>query len=79
MWLQFCKEGKVFYGQKPPRGQSTTTECMDNYQLLPEIYRSSPMGNSKLQSITTSYGQWRQRRKIQLTGRIPCTCMGSTP
>ena len=54
-------KGKVFYGQEPPSGESTTTECGFNYQLLAVIYRSSPMGSSYLQSTTTSYGQWRQR------------------
>ena len=35
----FIKEkGKVFYGQEPPNGESTTTECGFNYQLLPVIY-----------------------------------------
>ena len=43
--------------------------CGFNYQLLAVIYSSSPMGSSQLQSTTTSYGQWRQRRQIQLTGR----------
>ena len=38
--------GKVFYGQDPPSGESTTTECGFNYQLLAVIYRSSPMGSS---------------------------------
>ena len=38
------KKGKVFYGQEPPSGESTTTECGFNYQLLAVIYRSSPMG-----------------------------------
>ena len=55
-------KGKVFYGQEPPTGESTTTECGVNYQLLAVIYWSSPMGNSWLQSTTTSYAQWRQRR-----------------
>ena len=27
-------KGKVFYGQEPPSGESTTTECGVNYQLL---------------------------------------------
>ena len=31
-------KGKVFYGQEPPRGESTTTECGVNYQLLAAIY-----------------------------------------
>ena len=30
-------ESKVFYGQEPPSGESTTTECGVNYQLLPVI------------------------------------------
>ena len=37
--------GKVFYGQEPPSGESSITECGVNYQLLAVIYRSSPMGN----------------------------------
>ena len=57
-----CKKGKVFNRQEPPSGESTTTECKFNYQLLAVIYRSSPMGSSYLQATTTSYGQWRQRR-----------------
>ena len=28
----------VFYGQEPPSGKSTTTECGVNYQLLAEMY-----------------------------------------
>ena len=32
----------VFNGQEPPSGESTTTECVVNYQLL-EV--NSPMGN----------------------------------
>ena len=36
-------KGKVFYGQEPPSGESTTTECgVVNYQLLAVIYWSSP-------------------------------------
>ena len=31
-------KGKVFYGQEPPSGESTTTECGFNYQLLAVIY-----------------------------------------
>ena len=27
-----------FYGQEPPSGESTTTECGFNYQLLAVIY-----------------------------------------
>ena len=32
------KEGKVFYGQEPPSGESTTTESGVNYQLLAVMY-----------------------------------------
>ena len=32
------EKGKVFYGQEPPSGESTTTECGFNYQLLAVIY-----------------------------------------
>ena len=35
--INFSK-GKVFYGQEPPSGESTTTECRVNYQLLAVIY-----------------------------------------
>ena len=31
-------KGKVFYGQEPTNGESTTTECGVNYQLLAVIY-----------------------------------------
>ena len=31
-------KGKVFYGQEPPSGESTTTECGFNYQLLAVMY-----------------------------------------
>ena len=40
------KKDKVFYGQEPPSGESTTSECGFNYQLLAVIYWSSPMGSS---------------------------------
>ena len=32
-----ARKGKVFYGQQPPSGESTTTECGVNYQLLAVI------------------------------------------
>ena len=31
-------KGKVFYGQEPPSGESTTTECGVNCQLFAVIY-----------------------------------------
>ena len=45
-WSTHEKKGKVFYGQEPSIGESTTTEFGVNYQLLSVIYWSSPMGNS---------------------------------
>ena len=57
----YFRKGKVFYGHEPPSGETTTTECEVNYQLLAVIYLSSTMGNSSFQSTTTRYGQWRQR------------------
>ena len=32
------KGKKVFYGQEPPSGESTTTKCGVNYQLLAVMY-----------------------------------------
>ena len=31
-------KGKIFYGQELPSGESTTTECWFNYQLLAVMY-----------------------------------------
>ena len=31
-------QSKVIYGQEPPSGESTTTECGFNYQLLAVMY-----------------------------------------
>ena len=36
--LQLYVKCKVFYGQEPPSGESTTTECGFNYHLLSVIY-----------------------------------------
>ena len=38
------KTGKVFYGQEPPSGESTTTECGVNYQLLTVITKAAQWG-----------------------------------
>ena len=35
---------KVFYGQEPPSGESTTTECGANYQLLAVITEVAQWG-----------------------------------
>ena len=41
---QPTKEGKVVYGQEPPSGESTTTECGFNYQLLAVITKVDQWG-----------------------------------
>ena len=38
------KKSKVFYGQEPPSGESTTTECGVNYQLLAVITEAAQWG-----------------------------------
>ena len=45
LWWARDGKGKVFYGQEPPSGESTTTECGFNYELLAVIYWGSPMGS----------------------------------
>ena len=37
-------KGKVVYGQEPPSGESTTTECVFNYQLLAVITEVAQWG-----------------------------------
>ena len=37
-------KGKVVYGQEPPSGESTTTECLFNYQLLAVITEVAQWG-----------------------------------
>ena len=37
-------KGKVFYGQEPPSGESTTTECGVNHQLLTVITEVAQWG-----------------------------------
>ena len=53
-------KGKVFYDQGFPWGESTTTACGVNYQLLTVKLLKCPTGNYWLQSTRTSYRQWRQ-------------------
>ena len=38
------EKGKVVYGQEPPSGESTTTECGFNYQLLAVITEVAQWG-----------------------------------
>ena len=45
-WKMLTNKGKVFYGQEPPSGESTTTESGVNYQLLSVMHWSSSLGNS---------------------------------
>ena len=70
-------KGKVFYGQEPPSGESTITECGVNYQQLAVIYWSSPMGNSSCSrpQLATDNGI-RDGRSNWLMA--PPTVMGST-
>ena len=55
MGMQVCNHAKkerktakkvkvVFYGQEPPSGDSTTTECGANYQLLAVMLLEQPIG-----------------------------------
>ena len=37
-------KGKVFYGEEPPSGESTTTEYGVNYQLLAVITEAAQWG-----------------------------------
>ena len=53
-------KGKVFYGQEPQSGESTTTECDVNYQLLAVMLLKKPNGelpvavnHSQLQTMAT--------------------------
>ena len=73
--------GKVVYGQEAPSGESTTTECGFNYQLLAIITEVAQWGapSCSQPQPATNYEQWRQRRQIQLTGRTPHPTQGSTP
>ena len=46
---------------------------------LQKWYRSSPMDCSQLQSTTASYGKWRERRLIEMTGRYRPPFTGQYP
>ena len=52
-FIRIIKKGKFFYGQEPPSGEFTTTECGVNYQLLAVICWSSRMGNSYHNQLRT--------------------------
>ena len=71
-------KGKVFYGQEPPSGESTTTECGVNYQLLAVITEVAQWGTpsySRPQPATDN--GVRDGRSNWLVA--PPTDMGSTP
>ena len=42
--IECKKNGEVVYGQEPPSGESTTTECGFNYQLLAVITEVAQWG-----------------------------------
>ena len=80
-WIIFYTNkgmGKVFYGQEPPSGESTTTECGFNYQLLAVITEVAQFGTpscSRPQAATDNGA--RDGRSNWLV--TPPTLMDSTP
>ena len=69
---------KVFYGQEPPSGESTTAECGVNYQLLAVITEAAQWGTpSCSQSQLATDNGVRDGRSNWLVA--PPTLMGSTP
>ena len=50
-WQVHKGKGKVFYGQEPPSGESTTTECGVNYQLLAVITEAAQWGTPSCRNI----------------------------
>ena len=44
-YIKYEGKGKVFYDQGPPSGESTTTECGVNYQLLAVITEVAQWGS----------------------------------
>ena len=53
---RFCVKGKVFYSQEPSSGESTTTECGFNYQLLAVMLLKLSKGEL---SVLVDYSQLR--------------------
>ena len=51
-------KSKVFYGQEPPSGESTTTECGVNYQLLAVITEVAQWGTPSCR-LTVDHNQLR--------------------
>ena len=77
-WCRKGKEGKVLYGQELPSGESTTTECGVNYQLLAVITEASQWltPSCSCPQPATDNGV-RYGRSNWLVA--PLTLMGSTP
>ena len=72
------KKSVVFYGQEPPSGESTTTECGVNYQLFAEITEAVQWGTpSCSQPQPATENGVRDGRSNWLVA--PPTLMGSTP
>ena len=68
---------KVFYGQEPPSGESTTTECGVNYQLLAVIYWSSQLGTPGWSRPELATVNGVRHSRYNWLGAPP-TLMGST-
>ena len=67
--------GKVFYGQEASRGESATTVCGVNYQLLAVMLLKYP--NEQLLvpvDHSTSYRQWRQKKVDPIDWPLPPKC-----
>ena len=71
-------KGKVFYGQEPPSGEFTTTECGVNYQLLAVMYWSSPMENPNCSQPQPATDNGVRDGRSNWLVALP-TLMGSTP
>ena len=71
-------KGKVFYGQEPPSGESTTTECGVNYQLLAVITEAAQWGthivavnHNQLRTMASKMGGSKNRKiSTKMDGRI---------
>ena len=78
MGLKFSKKGKVFYGQEPPSGESTTPECGANNQLLPVIIKVAQWGTPSCNRPQSATGNGvRDGRSNRLVA--PPIRMGSSP
>ena len=71
-------KGKVFYGQEPPSGEYTTTECEVNSQLLAVVNEvaqwRTPSCSQPQPATDNGVRDGRSNRLVALL-----TLMGSTP